>query len=235
MRWRGILARLLASVAVAGCGGGSSGSKFEGTTILLTITPSNPFNVMSSFSVEVYGSESGGCPLSPQATLTINGTPHYFGSCTATSDVFEGNPSFELQAADGGDRAEMAVAGLVPGIDAAVASPLGGQVAAGGSLTVSFPSAFQGQAAQYGDFQNTDNRDSYSGMLTYPTSNDGESADVPAPQHPASYVLWVAMGPAVGSSSPMSISADVLSCSGFEHCYSDAIEVLGPMMIDVTP
>ena len=216
--------------ALSGCG---SSSKFDGTMIHLFISSGFPQSMTNYFMVQMFDG-AGRCPLSASSTLAINGTTYPFGSCDGASDPFLGNPSFSLQAADGDDHAEMDVAGLVPGLDATIVSPLGGQVAAGEVATVSIPSAFQGQVAVYANFSNTSNVDGY-GTHTYPpASSDSKTVNVPVPQHPATYDFSVAMGnpPAVAQGI---ISGDVLSCKGFAYCYAEAIDQLGPMQVTVTP
>ncbi len=236
MGWRrGTMVVLAAASAVAGCGG----SKFDGATLSLALYPATPVTAANRFSATIYDA-SGRCPLSPQATLTVTidgatanaDTTLPFGSCVGMSVQFDGNPSAMLQIVDGDDRAEMVVSGLDPGVEAAIVSPSDGQVAAGGSITVSLPPAFQGQVPQYADFENTSEADGYAGMLTYPTASDSQSVTFPAPQYPASYLLWLEMPPPVSASS---LTADVQSCAGLARCYSGALELLGPMTITVTP
>ena len=223
---------LVAAVtALSGCG---SSSKFDGTTMHLFISSWFPQSMTNYFMVQMLDG-AGRCPLSASATLAINGTTYPFGSCTGASDPFLGNPSFSLQAADGDDQAEMDVAGLVPGLDSAIVSPLGGQVAAGETVTVSIPSAFQGQVVVNANFSNTSNVDAYAGTFTYPpASSDSQTVDVPVPQHPATYDFTVAMGNPPGVAQGL-ISGDVLSCKGFAYCYTEAIDRLGPMQVTVTP
>jgi hypothetical protein len=221
-----------AVIVLSGCG---SSSKFDGTAMHLFISSALPASTTNSFSVELVG-ETVGCPLSASATLAINGTTYPFGSCTGASDPFEGNPSFALQAADGDDQAEMDVAGLVPGLGATIVSPVGGQVAPGGTVTVSIPSAFQGQLPVYAEFNNTSNVDTYGGSFDYsPTSTDGQTAVISVPQHPATYEFSVAMGMGTPPVTQGIISGDLLSCTGFAHCYVEAIDQLGPMLVTVTP
>jgi hypothetical protein len=223
-----ILTGVAAAAVLAGCGG----SKFDGTEIYLFISAPIPYTGTNTFSVAMQDA-TGHCPLSPQATLAINGTTYPFGSCTGASDPFDGNPSFVLQAADGDDRAELTVTGMVPGADATIASPASGQVAAGGSITVTIPAALQGQVAQDAFFTNTSNVDGYAGMITYPTSTDSQTVDLPVPQHPATYLLSVQM--ASPPPSMQQIGATVVSCTGFAHCFPIALDVLGPLTVVVTP
>lgn len=224
---RALCALVGAATALVGCGG----SKFDGTLMHLFIAPSVLPSRTNYFSVEMFD-EAGHCPLSINATLAINGTTYPFGSCTGASDLFEGNPSFALQATDGDNQAEMNVAGLVPGLDATIVSSADGQVVSGGIVTVSIPSVFQGQSPVVAEFNNTNPGDTYAGTATYPTVSNSQTADIPVPQHPATYDFWVEMG--VGATGGL-ISADVFSCKGFAHCYAEAIDDLGPMLINVTP
>jgi hypothetical protein len=221
-------ALVAAAMALAGCG---SSSKFGGASIHVFMQPSaTPSN--SNYFTIAMTDDAGHCPLSAGATLAINGKSYPFGSCTGASDLFEGNPSFALQATDGDNEAEMDVDGLVPGIDAMIASPADGHVALGGVVTFSIPTVFQGQVPENGYFENTNNVDTYAGTVTFPTSSEIEADELPVPEHAATYNLWVQMGAsAVGGTFP----GHVLSCEGFAHCYPEAIDELGPMQVTVTP
>lgn len=227
-------ALVVAATAFVGCGG----SRFDGTSMTIEIYSSLDASMTNAFYVAM-SDQNGNCPLSPNATLAINGTTSPFGSCTGASDSFEGNPTFVLQAADGGDQARMDVADLVPGIDATIVSPAGGQVGPGGSLTLSLPPALRGQVPQVARFTNTNAGDAYAGEITYPTStaasSDGQTVEISAPQHAATYALKVQLWGGATDSGSQVISANVLSCKGFTHCYAQALDQLGPLQVTVTP
>jgi len=218
-------ASVAATMALAAC----SSSKFEGTSLHISMLPSNPPSNTNYFTV-LMTDDAGHCPLSESATLAINGTTYPFGSCTGASDLFDGNPSFALRAADGDDQAEMDVAGLVPGVDATIVSPADGQVASGGLVTVSIPPVFQGQVPGDGIFVNTSNVNAYEGMVIFATSSESQADQLPVPQYAATYNLWVQM-----SLDTQALPGNVLSCKGFANCYAEAIDQLGPMLVTVTP
>ena len=222
-----LLTGLAAAALLAGCGS----SKFDGMAIYLFISSPIPYTGTNTFSVAMQDN-AGHCPLSPQATLTINGTTNPFGSCTGASEPFEGNPTFVLEAADGDDRAQLTASGMVPGVDATIASPASGQVAVGGSLTVTLPGPFQGEVPLDADFTNTSTVDGY-GTITYPTPIDSQTIDVPVPQHAATYLLSVQMSSVTAG--VQTLVGQVLACTGFAHCYAGALDVLGPLTVVVTP
>jgi hypothetical protein len=180
-----------------------------------------------------------GCPLSENATLSVNGDSAPFGDClfgsnsgppSSASGAFPGNPSFKLKVTDGDDSAEMDVGGLVPGVEATLLSPADGQVAPGGDLQVGVPTALQNQVSLAAQFIYTDGGSAYEGEFTIPTSAAGTSVDVPVAQHTGHFTLFVLMVP--GPAGAL-VQADISACNGFQQCFASPDPALGPLMIDV--
>jgi hypothetical protein len=156
--------------ALAGC----HTSKLADTTITVEASALATFqepDLGSGLNV-ILSDQMHGCPLSENATISLNGISAPFGTClfgansgppSAAAGTFTGNPSFGLKVSDGGDSAEMDVGGLVPGVEAILLSPADGQVAPGGDLQVAVPPAMQNQVPVAAQFIYTDGGAAYEG------------------------------------------------------------------------
>lgn len=210
----------------------SSGSRFDGSFLQLLTSNmgAERTNLGYQTSIRVMDAQ-GRCPLSAQATITVNSngrTP--FDTCSVEVD-FPDNPELDIQVEDGGEVARAAIADVAAGADAVLVDPAGGQVAPGGALTVSVPSSLQPLGARYAEFLYLDFDPQYPGESNYSPGPGGPSIQVAAPQHPGHFQFWITLDYKL-SEPP---SGRVVSCSGFTGCYSQAAAILGPMAIDVVP
>jgi hypothetical protein len=223
--------------ALAGC----HTSKLADTTITVEASALATFqepDLGSGLNVNL-ADHMHGCPLSENATISLNGNSAPFGTClfgsnsgppSAAAGPFTGNPSFRLKVSDGGDSAEMDVGGLVPGVEAILLSPADGQVAPGGDLQVAVPPAMQNQVPAAAQFIYTDGGAAYEGEFTIPTSAASTIVDFPAPQHTGHFTVFVLMIP--GPTGAL-VQADVSVCNGFQQCFASPENTLGPLMVAV--
>jgi len=235
-RWA-VWAAGAALTALAGC----HTSKLADTIITVEASALATFQqpvVGSGLSVNL-SDQMPGCPLSENATISVNGNSAPFSTCLFGSNSgppspatgpFTGNPSFRLKVSDGGDSAEMDVGGLVPGVEATLLSPADGQVAPGGDLQAAVPPAMQNQVPLTAQFIYTDGGAAYEGEFTIPTSAAGTTVDFPAPQHPGHFTVFVLMIP---GPTGVLVQADISACNGFQQCFASPENTLGPLMVDV--
>jgi hypothetical protein len=236
VRWA-VWAAGAALTALAGC----HTSKLADTIISVEASALATFQqpvVGSGLSVSL-SDQMPGCPLSENATISVNGNSAPFSTCLFGSNSgppspatgsFTGNPSFRLKVSDGGDSAEMDGGGLVPGVEATLLSPADGQVAPGGDLQAAVPPAMQNQVPLTAQFIYTDGGAAYEGEFTIPTSAAGTTVDFPAPQHPGHFTVFVLMIP--GPTGAL-VQADISACNGFQQCFANPENTLGPLMVDV--
>jgi hypothetical protein len=230
--------RLLLLVAALGCssGCGSGKSKFDGADIRVQAVSYAPLDASGTYLYFTVSNDATGClDLSPGATFTLDGvalTPT--SMCAAGAGPFAEDRSFNFVVQDGGDRAQMDVADLSPGLHATLNAPADGNVAPGGDLAVGVPPALQDETAVAGDFNYTDSDDpSFMGDHTIPAGATPDTVHLPAPVHPGHFTFWVQMQPAEPTLSGP--PGSVLSCSGARGCFATGAPILGPLAIDVVP
>jgi hypothetical protein len=217
VRSRGQRLAALAIGLAAGCGG--SGSKFGATDLAVaTFLSGNDF-------AAVVTDGSGQCPLSPGATLAINGQDVAISGCTGVPPTFVGNPPFTLRVTDGGESAEADVDDLAPGTKATLIPD--SSIPAGTAFAISIPLELQGQPIGQAAIVNSTDGTS---TLASPTS-DGQSIQLQAPAQAGSYVVTVSTGDN-GTPTPL---GHVSSCTGFGRCVATAGSVLGPVSLVVSP
>jgi hypothetical protein len=210
-RWWGVSL----AISLAGC----SSSWFDGASILV-VTYSSGTNFLV-----LVTDQAANCPLSPSATLSIDGQGIPFTNCTGTSQTFGGNPPFSLRVTDRGQVADMDFDDLDPGTKATLIpdSP----IPAGGNFAISIPPELQGRSV--GDAQTLNTIDGTTG--TVPTTSDGQSIAMQAPAQAGSYTVTVPTG---DNSSP-NVPGQVTSCTGGARCAASAATLLGPVVLVVSP
>jgi hypothetical protein len=142
--------------------------------------------------------------------------------------------SFVIEVRNHGDRAEMIVADMFPGMKAALVDPADGTVAPGGTLTVAVPAVLQYAWPYVAHFVYTDGADAgyVGGNFLFPPQAGVDLVTLVAPTHAGHFQIQILM-----ETNDVSVFAPgrVVSCSGVEKCSAQASSDLGPIPIEVVP
>jgi hypothetical protein len=216
---------VLGAAAVAGCDSPSalSGSEISaiaggGSIGVLLLTPAT------------------GCLAQAAATsYFIDGMPMTAASaCGAGSGQLSEDRSFVIEVRNHGDRAEMIVADMFPGMKAALVDPADGKVAPGGTLTVAVPAVLQYASPYVAHFVYTDDADAgyVADNFFFPAQPGVDVVTLVAPTHAGHFQLQILME----TNDPSTFAPGrVVSCSGVAKCSAQASSDLGPIPVEVAP
>lgn len=216
---------MLGATAVAGCDSPSplSGAEISaiagaGSIGVLLLTPAT------------------GCLAQAAATsYFIDGTPMTAaGACGATSGQLSGDRSYFIEVRNHGDRAEMIVADMFPGMKAGLIDPADAKVAPGGTLAVAVPAILQYARPYVAHFVYTDGDDAgYLGdNFFFPAQPAADVVTLVAPTHAGHFQLQILME---SSDAATFAPGRVVSCTGVAKCSAQASSDLGPIPIEVAP